>query len=114
MAISNPQKRTHGPWAKGVDAEVVGGVRSRFRLHLIRWVRLSSYDGVLSVLDFSPYGRVSGSVTRRRSLFLCRKGIIMKKKTVFTGAATALITPFDENGVNYEKLGTLIDWLLNL
>ena len=32
------------------------------------------------------------------------------KKTVFTGAATALITPFDQNGVNYEKLGTLIDW----
>ena len=32
------------------------------------------------------------------------------KKTIFTGAATALVTPFDENGVNYDKLGRLIDW----
>ena len=35
------------------------------------------------------------------------------KKTVFTGAATALITPFDQNGVNYEKLGRLIDWQID-
>ena len=34
----------------------------------------------------------------------------MKKETLFKGAATALITPFDENGVNYEQLGRLIDW----
>jgi len=34
----------------------------------------------------------------------------MSKKTLFKGAATALITPFDENGVNYEKLETLINW----
>ncbi|MCI8332200.1 MAG: 4-hydroxy-tetrahydrodipicolinate synthase [Clostridiales bacterium] len=32
------------------------------------------------------------------------------KKTVFKGAATALITPFDENGINYEQFGKLIDW----
>lgn len=32
------------------------------------------------------------------------------KKTVFTGIATALITPLDQNGVDYEKLGKLIDW----
>ena len=32
------------------------------------------------------------------------------KKTVFKGAATALVTPLDENGVNYEQLGKLIDW----
>ncbi|MEG2000560.1 MAG: 4-hydroxy-tetrahydrodipicolinate synthase [Evtepia sp.] len=32
------------------------------------------------------------------------------KKTVFTGIATALVTPTDENGVNYEKFGKLIDW----
>ena len=37
----------------------------------------------------------------------------MKKETLFTGAATALITPFDENGVNYEKLGRLIDWQID-
>lgn len=32
------------------------------------------------------------------------------KKTVFKGIATALITPTDENGVNYDQLGHLIDW----
>ena len=34
----------------------------------------------------------------------------MKKETIFQGAATALITPFDQNGVNYEQFGKLIDW----
>jgi 4-hydroxy-tetrahydrodipicolinate synthase len=35
------------------------------------------------------------------------------KKTVFRGAATALITPMDENGVNYGQLGRLIDWQIS-
>lgn len=34
----------------------------------------------------------------------------MSKETLFKGVATALITPFDENGVNYEKLDSLIQW----
>lgn len=34
----------------------------------------------------------------------------MKKNTVFKGIATALITPLDETGINYEQLGKLIDW----
>ena len=34
----------------------------------------------------------------------------MKKNSIFEGAATALVTPLDENGVNYEQLGKLIDW----
>ncbi|AFQ44862.1 4-hydroxy-tetrahydrodipicolinate synthase [Desulfosporosinus meridiei] len=34
----------------------------------------------------------------------------MKKKTVFKGIATALITPLDETGINYEQFGKLIDW----
>ena len=39
------------------------------------------------------------------------KGFINMKKTVFTGAATAIITPFDENNnVDFDKLGKLIDW----
>ena len=33
----------------------------------------------------------------------------MEKKTVFKGVATALITPMDENGINYEKFGALIE-----
>ena len=32
------------------------------------------------------------------------------KKTVFQGIATALVTPLDENGINYEKFARLIDW----
>ena len=34
----------------------------------------------------------------------------MAKKTVFEGAATALITPITANGVDYEAYGKLIDW----
>ena len=32
------------------------------------------------------------------------------KRPVFTGAATAIITPFDEHGVDYDSFGKLIDW----
>ncbi len=34
----------------------------------------------------------------------------MKKQTVFRGAATALITPLNASGVDYEAFGKLIDW----
>ena len=34
----------------------------------------------------------------------------MKKETIFTGAASALVTPLNENGVDYENFGRLIDW----
>lgn len=32
------------------------------------------------------------------------------KKTVFTGAATAIVTPLTRDGVDYEQFGRLIDW----
>ncbi len=32
------------------------------------------------------------------------------KNTIFTGAATAIITPMNEVGVDYESFGRLIDW----
>lgn len=36
------------------------------------------------------------------------------KKTVFTGAGVAIVTPMQEDGsVNYEKLGELLDWQIN-
>ena len=35
---------------------------------------------------------------------------VMTKKPIFTGAATALITPTTPAGVDYEALGRLIDW----
>lgn len=34
----------------------------------------------------------------------------MKKNTVFKGIATALITPLDESGINFDQFGKLIDW----
>lgn len=34
----------------------------------------------------------------------------MSKKTIFTGAGTALITPFTESGVNFDALGKIIDF----
>ena len=32
------------------------------------------------------------------------------KKTVFTGVATAIVTPLNEKGIDFEKFGKLIDW----
>ena len=34
----------------------------------------------------------------------------MEKKTIFTGAATAIVTPLTEQGVDYEAFGKLINW----
>ena len=34
------------------------------------------------------------------------------KNTIFTGAATAIITPFTETGVDWETFGRLIDYQL--
>ena len=38
----------------------------------------------------------------------------MTSKPIFTGAATALITPTTPAGVDYEALGRLIDWQIDL
>lgn len=39
------------------------------------------------------------------------KGVFnMRQDSIFRGVATALITPMDENGVNYQQLKELIDW----
>ncbi|MBR6737602.1 MAG: 4-hydroxy-tetrahydrodipicolinate synthase [Clostridia bacterium] len=32
------------------------------------------------------------------------------KKTIFEGIATALVTPLNENGIDYEGFGRLVDW----
>ena len=32
------------------------------------------------------------------------------KKTIFTGAATAIVTPMTAEGVDYEQFGRLIEW----
>lgn len=35
------------------------------------------------------------------------------RKTLFTGAATALITPFNESGVDFDALGNIIDYQID-
>ncbi len=37
----------------------------------------------------------------------------MSKKAIFKGIATALVTPLDENGIDYELFGKLIDFQIN-
>ena len=37
----------------------------------------------------------------------------MKKQSIFTGAATAIITPLPEAGIDYEAFGRLIDWQID-
>ena len=32
------------------------------------------------------------------------------KKTVFTGVATAIVTPLTKDGVDFEQFGRLIEW----
>ena len=35
------------------------------------------------------------------------------KKTVFKGAATAIVTPLNENGIDFESFGRLIEWQIS-
>ncbi len=35
------------------------------------------------------------------------------KKTIFEGAATAIITPLCENGIDFDRFGELIDWQID-
>lgn len=37
----------------------------------------------------------------------------MERKPIFTGAATALVTPLNENGVDYESFRKLINWQID-
>lgn len=37
----------------------------------------------------------------------------MSKKTIFTGAASALVTPFNDEGVDFEALGNIIDYQID-
>ena len=32
------------------------------------------------------------------------------KKTVFTGSGVAIVTPFNENGIDFDVLGEMLDW----
>ena len=41
--------------------------------------------------------------------YIFMKGFVMKN-TVFTGAATAIVTPLTKDGIDYEQFGRLIEW----
>ena len=43
------------------------------------------------------------------NLFKNERNIIMKN-TVFTGVATAIVTPLTREGIDYANFGRLIDW----
>jgi 4-hydroxy-tetrahydrodipicolinate synthase len=45
--------------------------------------------------------------------FMDRRLKTMTKNIIFEGAATALVTPTTEKGVDYEALGKLIDWQID-
>ena len=49
---------------------------------------------------------MAGEYFLRRSSF----SEVIMKKTIFKGIATALVTPFCEKGIDYEKFARLIDW----
>ena len=38
---------------------------------------------------------------------------ITMKNTIFTGAATAIVTPLTKDGIDYEQYGRLIDWQID-
>lgn len=37
----------------------------------------------------------------------------MKKQPIFRGVATALITPLEEDGINFEQFGRFVDWQIS-
>ena len=49
-------------------------------------------------------GRGLGQSPKRKEI------ITMNKPTVFTGAATAIITPLTPDGIDYDRYGAMIDW----
>jgi 4-hydroxy-tetrahydrodipicolinate synthase len=49
----------------------------------------------------------------RRKIILYIKESNIMKNPLFVGAATAIVTPFTETGVDYEKFGELIDFQLS-
>ena len=45
-----------------------------------------------------------------KNVYYKLRGVLIMKKTLFTGSCVALITPFNENGVDFNKMEELIEW----
>lgn len=48
----------------------------------------------------------------RRAFFCTKKGVLSVKEPIFTGSAVAIVTPFTEDGVDFDTLGKLLDFQL--
>lgn len=92
---------------KGIGAEVSRGVRlywqSKIRFVLLSHQYAESYHILHNRMIFEAF-------CIGKPCYFDERVIELKKKTVFTGVATALITPVDEHGINYDEFGRLIDW----
>ena len=61
------------------------------------YMRLSVFSEIASAIFFCIFGIIKGAYN-------------IMKNTVFTGAATAIVTPLTRDGIDYEQFGRLIDW----
>ena len=52
-------------------------------------------------------------ITKERSEPFEKMEDLKMKKTIFTGAATAIVTPLTESGIDFEQFGKLIDWQID-
>jgi len=103
---------------KGIGAEDrMSAVRLWFAG--IRSCRLSQKLRSAIVGDGDSFGFRISFVSRNVGFFCYRidfytiQEFIIMKRTIFTGAATALITPLTATGVDYEAFGRLIDWQID-
>ena len=89
----------------GAEADFFG---RKFQLAIgIRSPLLSQRCGVLS--DFSKGTFCDESVAALQLPIFSRKENLMKQ-TIFSGAATALVTPLTDKGIDFEALGRLIEF----
>lgn len=61
----------------------------------------------MAEFSFASYGSVPGNPPND---FTLKKGSASMRKPIFTGSAVAIVTPFTERGVDYDKLGELIEF----
>ena len=100
------------PHVKGADAEA-GAVACALLAAQIISVLLSQKCGVLSYSTnkayFICYFSEGSSILFAAISFLFQ-GELQMKNTIFTGAATAIVTPLNEKGIDFDAFHKLIEW----
>jgi 4-hydroxy-tetrahydrodipicolinate synthase len=79
----------------------------------IRFVQLSRLRRAIFITSMISNIHIGNIAADSGSAIFFIKGDVrmkMKKKNIFKGIATALITPMDETGVDYQQFGKIIDW----